>query len=75
MEYALAPRRITINNIQPGPIETDITAGFLDHLIQRNPLKRVGRPEEVASLAAYLVSADASYMTGASLTMDGGYSI
>lgn len=71
----LAPRRITINNIQPGPIETDITAGFLDHLIERNPLQRVGRPEEVASLAAYLVSADASYMTGASLTMDGGYSI
>lgn len=71
----LAPRRITINNIQPGPIETDITAGFLDHLIQRNPLKRVGRPEEVASLAAFLVSGDASYMTGASVTMDGGYSI
>ncbi len=71
----LAPRRITINNIQPGPIETDITAGFLEHLIQRNPLKRVGRPEEVASLAAYLVSAEASYMTGASLTIDGGYSI
>lgn len=71
----LAPRRITINNIQPGPIETDITVGFLDHLIQRNPLKRVGRPEEVASLAAFLVSADASYMTGASVTMDGGYSI
>ena len=71
----LAPRRITINNIQPGPIETDITAGFLDHLIHRNPLQRVGRPEEVASLAAYLVSADAAYMTGASLTMDGGYSI
>lgn len=71
----LAPRRITINNIQPGPIETDITAGFLDHLIQRNPLQRVGHPDEVASLAAYLVSADASYMTGASLTIDGGYSI
>ncbi|WP_454832529.1 SDR family NAD(P)-dependent oxidoreductase [Pseudoxanthomonas wuyuanensis] len=71
----LAPRRITINNIQPGPIETDITADFLDYLIQRNPLQRVGRPEEVASLAAYLASADASYMTGASLTLDGGFSI
>ena len=71
----LAPRRITINNIQPGPIDTDITAGFLEHLIQRNPLKRVGRPEEVASLAAYLASDDAGYMTGASLTMDGGYAI
>lgn len=71
----LAPRRITINNIQPGPIETDITAGFLDHLIQRNPLQRVGRPEEVAALAAYLAGPDAGYMTGASLTMDGGFSI
>ena len=71
----LAPRRITINNIQPGPIETDTTADFLDHLIQNNPLQRVGRPEEVAGLAAYLASADAGYMTGASLTMDGGFSI
>ena len=71
----LAPRRITINNIQPGPIETDITASFLEPLIQRSPLQRVGRPEEVASLAAYLVSADAGYMTGASLTMDGGHAI
>ena len=71
----LAPRRITINNIQPGPIETDITADFLDHLIQRNPLQRVGRPEEVAALAAYLAGPDAGYMTGASLTMDGGFSI
>lgn len=71
----LAPRRITINNIQPGPIETDITASFLDHLIDRNPLRRVGRPEEVAALAAHLAGAEAGYMTGASLTMDGGYSI
>lgn len=71
----LAPRRITINNIQPGPIETDITADVLDYLIQRNPLQRVGRPEEVAALAAYLVSEEAAYMTGASLTLDGGFSI
>ena len=71
----LAPRQITINNIQPGPVETDITTGFLDYLIERNPLKRVGRPEEVAALAAFLSSADARYMTGASLTVDGGYSI
>ncbi len=71
----LAPRRITINNIQPGPIETDITADLLDYLSQRNPLQRVGRPEEVAGLAAYLASEEAGYMTGASLTLDGGFSI
>lgn len=71
----LAPRRITVNNIQPGPIETDITSGFLDQLIERNPLGRVGKPEEVAGLAAYLASADAGYVPGASITMDGGFSI
>jgi len=71
----LAPRRITINNIQPGPIATDLTAGFLEMLVARNPLGRVGSPEEVAALAAYLVSAEASYMTGASLTLDGGWSV
>lgn len=71
----LAPRRITINNIQPGPIETDITADVLDYLVQRNPLQRVGRPEEVAGLAAYLAGEEAGYMTGASLTLDGGFSI
>ncbi|BDU15263.1 SDR family NAD(P)-dependent oxidoreductase [Lysobacter auxotrophicus] len=71
----LAPRRITINNLQPGPIETDITAGFIDTLIERNPLKRIGQPGEVAALAAWLAGPDAGYMTGASLTLDGGFSL
>jgi 3-oxoacyl-[acyl-carrier protein] reductase len=69
----LAPRRITINNVQPGPIETDITADFLDYVRQRSPLQRVGQPEEVAALVAYLAGSEASYMTGASLTLDGGW--
>lgn len=69
----LAPRRITINNVQPGPIETDITADLLDMLAARSPMKRVGRPEEVAALVAYLASDEAGYMTGASLTLDGGW--
>lgn len=71
----LAPRRITLNNIQPGPIETDITADFLDHLVARSPSGRVGHPDEVAALVAWLASAESSYMTGASLTLDGGFSI
>lgn len=71
----LAPRRITINNIQPGPVQTDITTGFLDMLIQRNPLNRVAQPEEIAALVAYLAGDEAGYMTGASLTIDGGFSI
>ncbi|GAB3051091.1 SDR family oxidoreductase [Stenotrophomonas tumulicola] len=71
----LAPRRITINNIQPGPIETDITTDFIDYLVQRNPMGRVGQPDEVAGLAAWLASREASYMTGSSLTIDGGWVI
>jgi 3-oxoacyl-[acyl-carrier protein] reductase len=71
----LAPRRITVNNIQPGPIETDITADFLDMIVQRSPLQRVGQPEEVAALVAYLAGDEAGYMTGANLTLDGGWVI
>lgn len=69
----LAPRRITVNNIQPGPTETDLTADMISVLKDQIPLKRVGQPEEIAALASYLASADARYMTGASLTIDGGY--
>ena len=71
----LAPRRITLNNIQPGPIATDITDGMLDALASRNPLGRVGQPEEVAALVAHVTGPEAGYMTGASLTIDGGWVI
>ncbi|MFC4314321.1 SDR family oxidoreductase [Steroidobacter flavus] len=71
----LAPRGITINNIQPGPIETDITADVLEMLAKRNPLGRVGQPEEIAALVSYLSGAESGYMTGASLTIDGGWTL
>lgn len=71
----LAPRRITVNNIQPGPIETDLTADWTEALAQRSPLKRVGQPQEIGALIAYLASEEAGYMTGASLTIDGGLTL
>lgn len=71
----LAPRGITINNIQPGPIETDMTADMIDMIREFIPLKRVGQPGEVAGLAAYLASEESGYMTGASITIDGGMSL
>lgn len=71
----LAPRGITVNNIQPGPIETDLTADWIESLAQRSPLQRVGKPREIGALVSYLASADAGYMTGASLTIDGGLSL
>lgn len=69
----LAPRGITVNNIQPGPTETDMTADMLSRLAEAVPLKRVGRPEEIAALASYLAGPQPGYMTGSSLTIDGGY--
>ncbi|KQW28451.1 oxidoreductase [Pseudomonas sp. Root401] len=71
-----APRGITVNNIQPGPTATDMNpadAPYLEHLVGLVPLGRLGTADEVAGMAAYLASDDASFVTGASLTVDGGY--
>lgn len=76
MAIDLAPRGITVNNVQPGPVETDMTpadAPYSEGLRQMIPLHRFGQPEEVAAMVAYLVGAEASFVTGASLTIDGGY--
>jgi 3-oxoacyl-[acyl-carrier protein] reductase len=69
----LAPRGITVNNVQPGPTDTDMTADHLERVKAQLPLGRVGQPSEVAGLVAYLASGESAYMTGASLTIDGGY--
>ncbi len=69
----LAPRRITVNNIQPGPTETDMTADMVEHLNDMSPMKRVGKPDEIAGLVSWLAGDESSYMTGASLTIDGGF--
>ena len=68
-----APRAITINNVQPGPIETDMTADLMDVIRPRLPLGRIGKPEEISGLVSWLAGPDAGYMTGASLTIDGGW--
>jgi len=71
----LAPRGITINNVQPGPIATDMTADLIERITPLIPLKRVGQPAEIGALVAYLTGPEAGYMTGASLTIDGGMSL
>jgi 3-oxoacyl-[acyl-carrier protein] reductase len=68
----LAPRRITVNNVQPGPTETDMAAAHIDRVKPLIPLRRVGQPSEIAALVAYLASEESGYMTGSSLTIDGG---
>jgi 3-oxoacyl-[acyl-carrier protein] reductase len=69
----LAPRGITVNNVQPGPTATDMTAGHVEMVKPLVPLGRMGKPEEIAGLVGYLASAEAGFITGSSLTIDGGY--
>ena len=71
----LGARGITVNNIQPGPTDTDMTAGHHDLILPFIPLGRMGKPGEVAGLVSYLVRGEAGFITGASLTIDGGVSI
>ncbi|WP_422649852.1 SDR family oxidoreductase [Cupriavidus sp. H18C1] len=74
----LAPLGITVNNIAPGAIQTPINKGLeqrpdqLRALLANIPLGRLGEPGDVAGLAAFLCSADADYITGATLVIDGG---
>jgi 3-oxoacyl-[acyl-carrier protein] reductase len=69
----LAPRAITVNNIQPGPTATDMSAAHADTVKSLIPLRRMGDVSEVAGFVAYLASKEAGFVTGASLTIDGGY--
>lgn len=75
---ALAPHGIRVNAIGPGSIETDMLAGVnstpgaLDTILARTPLGRVASPDEVASIAVFLASDMASYVTGETIYVDGG---
>jgi 3-oxoacyl-[acyl-carrier protein] reductase len=72
----LAPRGITVNNVQPGPTATDmnpVDGPRSEFIRDRLPVKRFGTDDEIAGLVAYLASPEAAFVTGASLTIDGGY--
>jgi 3-oxoacyl-[acyl-carrier protein] reductase len=72
----LGHKNITVNLVQPGPIDTDMNPDNTEHAEMAKKsvaLRRYGKPEEIASAVAFLASQDASYITGTTLTVDGGF--
>ena len=79
----LVDRGIRVNAVSPGPIETpagfersglskEAIEEFVKNVISRVPMKRIGQPKEIAAAVAFLASQDASFITGAEITVDGG---
>jgi 3-oxoacyl-[acyl-carrier protein] reductase len=74
----LTAKGINVNAICPGAVDTDMTkgakeSGQLEPLLLRIPKGRLGKPEEIANLAVFLASEEASYITGAAIVVDGGW--
>jgi len=80
----LISRGIRVNAVSPGPVETPIFSrmglsqqeieGFGEQMLSQHPMKRFGKPEEIASAAVFLASDDSSYVLGVELVVDGGMS-
>ncbi len=75
----LASRKITVNAVAPGMIETDMTGAIPDSakekLLESIPFREMGKPEDIANVVAFLASDDARYITGQVLCVDGGMAI
>ncbi len=78
MARDLGPRNITVNNVQPGPVDTEMNPANSETAMQLKAsmaLGRYGQAEEIAGFVAYLAGPEAGYITGASLNIDGGFSV
>ncbi len=79
MAKEFAPRKVRINAVAPGMIETDMSEAIRnlagEQILKAIPMKRIGKPEEVAAVVAFLAGDEASYVTGQILLVDGGLSL
>lgn len=75
----VAKYNIRVNVVAPGYIETPmldgLPEGFSDHIVKKTPLKRLGGPEEIGALVAFLASPEADFFTGQVLSPNGGFVI
>ncbi len=73
----LAPKKITVNAVAPGVVETEMSSTVIrrakDIILDAVALKRLGQPEEIAKVVAFLASDDSSYITGEVIRVDGGF--
>ena len=80
LAWELGPRGVRVNSVHPGGVNTEMgnpggkTGGAENEGMERMPLLRIGAPEEVARVTAFVVSDEASYVTGAEYAVDGGWS-
>ena len=72
LSQEVAKRKITVNCIAPGIIETDMTEDLPEEAVKQIPMRRMGQAKEVASLVNYLMSEDAGYITGQVIGVNGG---
>lgn len=72
LSQEVAKRKITVNCIAPGVIETDMTEDLPEEVVKQIPMRRMGQAKEVASLVNYLMSEDAGYITGQVIGVNGG---
>jgi 3-oxoacyl-[acyl-carrier protein] reductase len=74
----LATHNITVNSVAPGPVDTDLTRAVHTEATRQSylrlvPMNRYGRPQEIAAAVSFLCSEDASYITGHTIPVDGGF--
>jgi NAD(P)-dependent dehydrogenase (short-subunit alcohol dehydrogenase family) len=81
MAIELGPFGVQVNGVAPGSVETQMTTNWMGtervatHELERTPMGRIGRPEDIAEAVAFLMSPRATWINGATLVVDGGYSV